>query len=745
MLAVDRDHVSPGDVISFTIRVASHQTDPIGVEIPPLGGFELQSRTERSDVTTGSAGGRTTTIQLQLRANAPGEWRLGPVNVRQGATLAQGDPVTVTVQGGPPAPVTASLSPRLAKIIQRAPPPDALGQAGITVAISDEDVPVGEQVDVVTIAWFDRDLRRQLRRAPTVESPHMEGVWSYPQPVPGGIAATRQIAGKWYDLFVLHQVVFPLTPGRVAVSPARLQYSVPLAYQFFSQEEAYKLKSDATSFWARPLPDAGRDPGFAGAVGRGLTLSQTLSPTAGRQGEAFTAEVTIRGEGNVALWPQPDLRWPGVFRVYPEAAHEALAMRDGRLSGTKTFRFLLVADSAGALAVPPLRYAFFDLSDQKYRVAEGAGAMVIVAPRGEAVASRAEPPPIRLDSRRPIALTLKQSLPDPWWWLLLLAPPLVLLLMRLPRRQRRVAPPTASTEPLTEAEHRLGLLLRKGRLPPEEAAQVAALRDRLQAARFAELRPADSGALIGAANALLARVNPRRQSGVRRWRERTGVLVVLLAVASGGAAQTPPEELYQAGAYRAAAEGFRRRALESPDVASHWFNLGDAAYRAGDDAIALMAWVRAARLTPRDGSIRRALLLVAPADLGAASRLWVSPFTPDEFWLVGLVVWLIGWAAIIGTRRFRGRWVVLLVGGGLLIGAGAALDRWYDTPLAVVATNVQLRLSPHELAPAVGEVAHLGTVRLGPVRGGWVQVDAGADQQGWVRRDGLEPLSGVGP
>ena len=355
MLSADRDRLAPGDVLTFTIRISSRLTDPIRVDLPSLTGFELQSRSEQSEVTAGPPAGRTTTIQLQLRATTPGEWRLGPVLVRQGTATAQGDPVNVTIRGGAPAPLSAGLSPRLARIIERAPPPDALGPAGITVALSDNDVPVGEQVDVVTIAWFERGLRQQLRRAPTVESPSIEGVWSYPQPVPGGIAATREVGGKWYDLFVLHQVVFPLTPGRVAVSPARLQYSVPLAYQFFSQEEAYKQQSEATSFLARGLPSEGRDPGFAGAVGRGLSISQTVTPGAGKQGEAFTAEVTVRGDGNVALWPQPDLRWPPSFRVYPEAAHEQLIMQGGRLSGTKTFTFLLVADSAGALGLPPVR------------------------------------------------------------------------------------------------------------------------------------------------------------------------------------------------------------------------------------------------------------------------------------------------------------------------------------------------------------------------------------------------------
>ena len=52
----------------------------------------------------------------------------------------------------------------------------------------------------------------------------------------------------------------------------------------------------------------------------------------------------------------------------------------------------------------------------------------------------------------------------------------------------------------------------------------------------------------------------------------------------------------------------------------------------------------------------------------------------------------------------------------------------------------RLRLSPHELAPAVGEAALLSTVRLGPARGAWVQVELPGGQRGWAEAAGLVPL-----
>lgn len=741
MLAVDRDRVTPGDVITFSIRVTSDAPDPIRVDLPSLGGFEVESRSERSDVSTGPSPGRTTWIELKLRATTPGEWRLGPVNVRQGAAYAQSDAVDVTIAGGAPAPVTGNITPRLARILQRAPPPDVLGAAGITVALSDPGVVVGEQVDVVTIAWFERETRQRLRRAPTVEAPQIEGVWAYPQAVPGGIAASRLVNGRWYDLFVLHQVAFPLTPGRFGVSAAKLTYNLPLAYQFFSQEERYSLQSETTSFAARALPAEGRRPDFAGAVGHGLSITRRLTPPAGRQGEAFNVEVEIRGEGNVALWPEPATRWPASVRVYPEASEERPGLTEGRFGGSKVFRYLAIPDSAGTLALPPLEYAYYDPVEARYDRVPVAALAAVVAPRGERVVARAEPPPIRLDLRVPVALRVRRALPGAVWWLLALVPLAAWLLPRVPRRRARTASPSLPSATLADAERRLNRALRRFGERGEDGGALQALKAQVQAARFAPEGPGPERALLAQVEAALVAAGEGGGRGGPRWRQRAGFGLLLLLVSAGPlATQSGPEQLYQAGAYRAAAAGFLRRAALAPQVTTHWFNLGDAAFRAGDDAVALTAWVRAGRLSPRDGGVRRALLLVPPADSRAAEALWVAPVTPEELGLLALIIWLAGWGGVLWTRQWKGRWLVLLGAAAVLAGAAALLHRHYSEPVAVALDNQQLRLSPHELAPAVGEVPALGTVELEEQRGDWVRVVAAGGQRGWLEVRSMVPL-----
>jgi hypothetical protein len=135
---------------------------------------------------------------------------------------------------------------------------------------------------------------------------------------------------------------------------------------------------------------------------------------------------------------------------------------------------------------------------------------------------------------------------------------------------------------------------------------------------------------------------------------------------------------------------------------------------------------------------------VPPSDAGATAALWVAPLTPAELWLMGMVAWLTGWGGILWSRRWGGRWLVLVVGGLALGGLGEALERWYARPFAIATVNQQLRLSPHELGPAVGEVPRLGLLVLGPSRGGWIRVENGSAQRGWIPRDVVEPLSGTG-
>jgi hypothetical protein len=755
--AVDEDRVSVGEDLLYTLRAVSHSPLPMHVSVEPFNGLEIVSRSERSEVSLGADPTRTTVLEVRLRAVRPGRWQLGPARAVQGRDTVEAAAIVVDVIASRAA-TASTLSPRLKHLLAQARPP-AAGQAAVDLIVSADSVRVGEQVDVVTAAWFPRDLRLQLRRPPTLQPPVIDGVWSYPQSTPAGIAATRNIGGRWYDLFVAHQVVFPLLPGTVHIPRATLKYSTPVALQFFSQEERFALTSRADTLAVRSLPESGRPAGFSGAIGSGLELDRRVTPAAARVGEGVAVELSLTGEGNTALWPAPELRWPPGARAYSDKVEERAAATEGRIGGTKTFRYLVVPDSVGALALPAVSYPYFDLAENRYLTAAVRAGSVPVAPGGEATASTALPPPLLRDGNPSVALRLGQPVPDWAWLLVLLGPPAALALRgRLSFRRRR-APPRPAGD-LRIAEEELDAVVRTLVPDPQRrssaglaaavraagadaalAGRVAAARERLLARRYGPSPRARDDAALATEVRELAR---RLGGSLRGWAGPGAAVVLAAALWSGGLmAQAPaPEALYEAGSLRAAAEGFAHRADREPAVAAHWYNLGATYYRLGQDGRARAAWLEARRLLPRSAAVTQALRLTPPPDAVSARWSWSPPVGPEELLLLGALGWIAGWLGWTLRPRVRERWLVLLVFSAAAVLSGLALRRWLREPLAVVVERSTLRLSPHGLAPTLASLESGSAVRILRHSPGWVMVEAPGAQRGWLADEAVAAVGG---
>jgi hypothetical protein len=755
--SVDEERVSVGEDLLYTLRAVSHSPVPMHVTVAPFTGLEIVSRSERSEVSLGHDPTRTTVLEVRLRAGRPGRWELGPAWAVQGGDTVEAAAVVVDVMANRAA-TASTLSPRLRRLLDRARPP-AAGEAAVDLIVSADSVRQGEQVDVVTAAWFPRDLRLQLRRPPTLQPPVIDGVWSYPQATPAGIAATRSIGGRWYDLFVAHQVVFPLLPGRVVVPRATLKYSTPVALQFFSQEERYALTSKAETLSVRALPDSTRPAGFTGAIGSGLRLERRVTPTVARVGEGVMVELALAGEGNTALWPAPELRWSPGARAYSDKVEERVGVTEGRVGGTKTFRYLVVPDSSGSLIMPPVSYPYFDLAEGRYRSTALPASAIPVGPTGGSTASTALPPPLMRPGRP--ALTRKlRGVPDWLWLVVLLAPPALLALrgrITLPRRR----PAPAPGGDLRSAEEELEAVVRTLVPDPERrtgaglaaavraagadsalASRVAAVRERLLARRYG---PHAGGPQDGALAAEVRDLARRLGGSLRGWAGR-GAAVVPLALALWSAAllaqAPPPEALYEQGSLRAAAEEFASRAGREPTVAAHWYNLGATYYRLGQDGRARAAWLAARGLAPRSAAVVRALRMTPPPDATSSRWSWMPPVAPEELLLLGALGWIAGWLGWTVRPRVRERWLILLVFSAAALVAGLALRSWLRAPLGVVLDRSTLRLSPHGLAPSLAPLESGSAVRIIRRSPGWVMVEAPGSQRGWLTDGAVAAVGG---
>ena len=750
---VDRARVRVGEPVTLTVRARSRSPEPLDIVLPSLAGFTIVGSRDFTEVSVGGSGGpvRTTSRSLELRADRAGALVIGAVTVRQGARAVRTDPVTITVDSVAGSP--NDLGPIARALLEAAPlpPPGRTDAVSFEVVVPADTVIVGQQVDVVAAVWFPRELSHRLRQGPvlTLEAP--TGVWAYPPTAPDGVALSRKIRGQWMDLFVVHQVVFPLAPGRIVLPPASVAYGVPVTFSFFSREERYELRSDSIAIVALAPPAAGRPAGDQGVVGRGLTLALTVEPTDTRVGEPIEVSAAVAGLGNVALWADPAVRWPAGFRVYPAQTTTRLTPLGGLIAGTKTFHYLVVPDSAGSFLLPEVRYPYYDLGTGGYVVVRVAPRTLAVAPGAEPRAARALPPLLVRSAEAGGVDGVLGDLP-PWSWLLAwMLPGAVWLLWRRPRalaadgagapalvlsrlgrleREFQGVLANHVVDPETRDGDGLARALRAAGVEPAVAEHVMRLRDRLRAARYGPRGVGDAAELA----AELEQVLHVLRGGGRRSRRLTLVGIgALLLLAPPARAQRPSAEaLYEAGALRAAADSFAARAAAEPQVAAHWYDLGATLYRAGADGKATAAWTLAARLAPRNALVRRARRLLPPPDAASESLLAVGPATPAEWWLAATVAWWLAWGLVLARRRARWPAALAVVA---LVAAGLGLMEWQQRSRAVavvLAPATPVRVAPYGSATAGASLEVGAAVLIEDHYGAWVRVARRDGVRGWV-------------
>jgi hypothetical protein len=191
------------------------------------------------------------------------------------------------------------------------------------------------------------------------------------------------------------------------------------------------------------------------------------------------------------------------------------------------------------------------------------------------------------------------------------------------------------------------------------------------------------------------------------------------------------EQLYEAGAYRGAADSFVLRAESEPGESSHWFNTGAAWYGAGDEVQARVAWIRAARLQPRSNAIRNALRLVAAVDTHAGRNTWVAPVTVPELLVATVALWGMGWSFYLASGKPK-RSATLLGAALLVAGLAGYLNKRYQEPVGLLLDPiVALREAPFGAAPLIASLGAGAAVRIVREEGSWLLV-LREGLQGWV-------------
>ncbi len=634
---------------------------------------------------------------------------------------------------------TTALSPHARDMLGRFPLPATAGGVSIAVRFSKDTAWVGEQVELVTAAWFPRELRDRLRRPPTLRGPSLTGLWSVQSQSLPMLVETRRTRGEVYDLFVMHQTIFPLGPGRIVSPPALLSYAVPASASYFAPEDRKSLTSRSATLAVRPIPAAVAATLAGGPTTRNLRLVWRGPPEGLHAGTPALVELVASGTGNVTLWPTPIILWPSGVRVYPERTEETATIIGGDRGGEKRFRFTIVADAEGVVTLPAVRYPTFDPSTVSMRVVSAAAfALPVFRSTGRtgertplAVSGEEEIPVASRLVRSPAAMGVALGLPGvllALWW----------------RRRRRPLPARLSVGPMGDPERELYRLLGT----PIEASSdrvVAALRHRgvprPEAEQVRRWLAATGRRRYGPVGGVAPEPPAAVSAVLLRLRSSITTLLIALAFAAPLAGQgIDPVSRYRAGDFRGAARLFEAHAIADPRAAGSWRDLGAARWQAGDDVGAVAAWWRALSLAPRDRLARQAWRDASTLPASMERLVPTIPVSRDEFVLLGLLGTALAWALQRVAHRPAVARVVLLM--ALFAGAMAVL-RWRRevAPVALVREGIALRVSPHPAAPALAQASAWALVTVERRDGKWLLVATPDGARGWLPEEAIAPLA----
>lgn len=432
---VDRTEITLQEPLRLTLTV--HDGGGAQPQLPSMPDFEVASRgrSSRISIIDGEA---ETTVQFNylLMPRGTGTFTIPPATLHLGGETYRSQPITV----------------RVVEATDRRP--RDRDELFTTAEVSTTEPWQGQQV---IYTW--RVFRRTRLYEPNLQLPEFDGVLVEElDPVEEWVTTLN---GQRYAVAEVRRALFPQEEGEVTLGPAQLRCQValdrrspgrsPLDSMFGRRQvEPRNLLTDPIPLQVRPLPPAPAS--FSGLVGS-FGLEAELSKQRLAVGESATLTLTIRGEGNAQMIPEPRLPELPTFKIYNDKPGSAVKRGPSGISGSRTFRKALVPLTPGTHTVPAVTLTYFDPAAGQYRTestaeltlevvpAEGEETLQLTGglrPGGGKTAVR-----ILADDILPIYRDLDAverrggALWNRLFILLLLAPPIVFgLLLVMDRRQR---------------------------------------------------------------------------------------------------------------------------------------------------------------------------------------------------------------------------------------------------------------------------------------------------------------------
>lgn len=369
----DKTTVGENERFQVYFTFEGQSSNVSGFKAPSFDGFRVISGPNQStnmQIINGQVAS-SITFSFILVPTQVGEFTIGKAFINFAGAQYETSPLSIKVIQGTTAPQQQSQGSTISD--------EELRKSVFIVATADKrNVYQGEQVTIT----YKLYSKLQIASIQIAKLPTYTGFWQEEIPTNNTINwEIEMYNGERFRTAVIKKVaLFPSKFGELTVTPFELDVPIVVKKRrtsdsffddffndsFFGRTEtiAYTAKSNTIKINSEPLPQNNVPSSFNGAVGD-YNLTSEISKTYLRANESLSLKFTVSGSGNIQLLDLPKLQLPTGFEVYEPKSNLSIN-RSNKISGTKTFEYLVIPRIQGKKKIPAIEFSFFSPTNRNY-------------------------------------------------------------------------------------------------------------------------------------------------------------------------------------------------------------------------------------------------------------------------------------------------------------------------------------------------------------------------------------------
>ena len=395
---VDKNIIPIGGYIRYTLEMSGPVTS---IPSPSIPGFEadfhiLSGPNESTSIQyINGKLSASKTISYTLQPKKEGEITIPPASVIFKKKLYQTQPITITVKSShtpPPIGGQQGQQGESEKPSQATPDIFLRAEPQKTSLVQNEG----------TIVYYRLYFRPNISSYEITQFPQTPGFWVEEFDMPSQpVIGTEIVNGMRYQTATLRKIaLFPTKSGKMTVAPLEIRCDVQERRKSNFSDPFGRLfddpfitniitvpryvQSQPLELNVLPFPAKGKPADFTGAVGQ-YTMEVSINKDSLKTNEALTLTVKINGRGNIKMLLPPKVSFPADFEVYDPEIDIQTSKATGVVSGSKTFKYLLVPRFPGEQTIKPIEYSFYDPLKKRYQILKSDGYTVQVQRSAEMV------------------------------------------------------------------------------------------------------------------------------------------------------------------------------------------------------------------------------------------------------------------------------------------------------------------------------------------------------------------------